>query len=224
MMANILLVEDDVDLANTVFDYLTYENHTVQIINNGEKAREQLQSCHYDLIVLDWMLPGASGLEICREYRNAGGSSPILMLTGRVSVTEKETGLDSGADDYLTKPFNLRELGARVKGLLRRPAEVHPSETLTLGSLSLDTATYRTSRNGQSSELSPDEFQLLGCLMRRPQEGLTSEALLKRVWAHDSSATEETVKTTMQELKKKIDPDGQFLRHVQGIGYVLDVP
>jgi two-component system, OmpR family, response regulator TrcR len=224
MMANILLVEDDVDLANTVFDYLTYENHTVQIIHDGQKAREQLQSFHYDLIVLDWMLPGANGLEICREYRNAGGSSPILMLTGRVSVIEKETGLDSGADDYLTKPFNLRELGARVKGLLRRPAEVHPSETLTVGGLSLDTATYRVSRNGQSNDLSPDEFQLLACFMRRPHEVFTCESLLKRVWSHDAAATDEIVKSTMHALKKKIDPDEQFLRHVQGTGYRLDAP
>ena len=223
-MANILLVEDDVDLANTVFDYLTYEKHTVLIINHGQKAREQLQSFHYDLIVLDWMLPGATGLEICREYRNAGGSSPILMLTGRVSVTEKETGLDSGADDYLTKPFNLRELGARVKGLLRRPAEVRTSETLTLGSLSLDTATYRASLNGQTADLSPDEFQLLASLMRRPKEAFSGDSLLKRVWSHDSTATEETVNRTVQELKKKIDPDGQFLRYVQGTGYILDVP
>lgn len=223
-MAHILLVEDDQDLANTVLDYLTFEKHTVQIINDGKKAREQLQSYHYDLVILDWMLPGATGLELCREYRQAGGSSPILMLTGRVSVTEKETGLDSGADDYLTKPFNLRELGARIKGLLRRSGEVAPSETLTLGNLQLDTLNYRAFCKGRTSELSPDEFQLLACLVRRPQEFFSAETLLKRVWAHDGEATLETVKATVKRLREKIDPDENFFCHVEGKGYKVEEP
>jgi DNA-binding response OmpR family regulator len=197
----------------------------VQIINNGENARRELQTGQYDLIVLDWMLPGLSGLDVCREYRNAGGSTPIIMLTGRISVNEKETGLDSGADDYLTKPFNLRELGARIKGLLRRPASVQASESISLGNLTLESSQYRATLKGKSYQLSADEFHLLSSFMRRPNETFSTSELLNRVWSGDSAASGAIVEKTWQGLKQKFDADGEFLRVVDGGGgYRLDVP
>ncbi|MBX9770057.1 MAG: response regulator transcription factor, partial [Candidatus Obscuribacterales bacterium] len=122
-MSKILLVEDETDLSGPISDTLTREKHVVEVVANGDEALECLRLYQYDLIILDWMLPGASGLDICRKYRSNKGTTPILMLTARASLEDKEAGLDCGADDYLTKPFHLRELLARVRAILRRPAQ-----------------------------------------------------------------------------------------------------
>lgn len=219
-MAKVLLVEDDNDLANMVRTFLLFEKHTVERIANGMEASDRLRSFEYDVIILDWTLPGISGIEILKGYRERGGKTPILMLTGKTSIDDKEQGLDNGVDDYLTKPFDMRELGARVRALLRRPAAVS-ANILTAGDLCLDPAKHAVLKNGEPLALVPRECQLLEFLMRHPNQVFTMTALLNRVWPSDSEATEEALRTTIKRLRKKIDPDGQLLQNVRGVGYCL---
>lgn len=221
-MAKLLLVEDDNDLANMVRTFLLFEHHTVERIANGSEAADRLKSFEYDLIILDWTLPGMTGIELLKGYRERGGTTPILMLTGKNEISDKEQGLDNGVDDYLTKPFDMRELGARVRALLRRPPSLS-GNILKTGALSLDPAKYRAHKNGEPLDLVPKEFQLLEFLMRHPNQVFTIEALLNRVWPSESEATEEALRTTIKRLRKKIDPDGEVLRNVRGVGYVLHI-
>jgi DNA-binding response OmpR family regulator len=223
-MAKILLVEDNEDLANTVRTFLMFEHHTVEHINDGQTAHDQLRTFQYELIILDWNLPRMNGIDILRRFRELGGLTPILMLTGHDTVEEKEKGLDTGADDYLTKPFQMKELGARVRALLRRPAPVTSSNVLSAGNITIDTQKYRVTVNSEAMTLVPREFQLLEFFMRHPNQVFSPEALLNRVWPSDSDATTEALRTALKRLRKKVDPDGNLLRTVHGVGYILEVP
>jgi DNA-binding response OmpR family regulator len=222
-MAKVLIVEDNRDLANMVRTFLMFEHHVVETIENGLEAHQHLRTYPYDLIILDLNLPGMDGLEICREFRAHGGVTPILMLTSKDAVTDKERGLDTGADDYLTKPFHLKELAARVRALLRRPAGV-TENILRAGNLSLDPSKYRLLQDDKPVDLLPKEFALLEFLMRHPNQVFSPEALLERVWQTDSEATSEAVRTTMKRLRKKIDTESspQLIRTIHGVGYILE--
>jgi DNA-binding response OmpR family regulator len=221
-MAKILIVEDNEDLANTVRTFLMFEHHTVEHLVDGQEASDHLRTFQYELVILDWSLPNLSGLDILKRFRSLGGTTPVLMLTGHDTVSEKEAGLDSGADDYLTKPFHMKELGARVRALLRRPAAVN-SNVLEAGNITIDTAKYRVTVNGEPMTLVPREFQLLEFFMRHPNQVFSPEALLNRVWPSDSDATTEALRTALKRLRKKVDPDGNLLRTVHGVGYILEV-
>lgn len=223
-MAKILLVEDDRNLAITVKDWLEFEHHLVEAVEVGTEALELAQSYQYDLIILDIELPKMNGLEVCKNYRQGGGQAPILMLTGRGSIPDKETGLDAGADDYLTKPFHLKELSARVRALLRRPGQV-AGNTLKAGNLVLDTTSYKVLKDGQEIHLPRMEFALLEFLMRHQGQVFSTEALLDRVWTSDSEKSPETIRTSVKKLRSKIDTDGQpsIIRNVHGVGYKLEV-
>ncbi len=224
-MAKILLVEDDKDLAFMVRSMLLAERHNVDHVDNGHEAARHLKVYPYDLIVLDWELPELSGLEILRQFRAAGGTSAVLMLTGRSGINEKEAGLDSGADDYLSKPFHMKELAARVRALLRRPAAIHAG-ALAVKSVTLDPGKFRVTRDGQPVQLLPKEFALLEFLMRNANQVFTPEALLNRIWATDSDATDEAIRTTVKRIRKKLDSEGapSIIRTVHGVGYVIDSP
>lgn len=221
-MAKILIVEDNEDLANTVRTFLMFEHHTVEHLVDGQEASDHLRTFQYELVILDWSLPNLSGLDILKRFRSLGGTTPVLMLTGHDTVSEKEAGLDSGADDYLTKPFHMKELGARVRALLRRPAAVN-SNVLEAGNITIDTAKYRVTVNGEPMTLVPREFQFLEFFMRHPNQVFSPEALLNRVWPSDSDATTEALRTALKRLRKKVDPDGNLLRTVHGVGYILEV-
>ncbi len=223
-MAKILLVEDDRNLAITVKDWLEFEHHLVEAVEVGTEALELAQSYQYDLIILDIELPKMNGLEVCKNYRQGGGQAPILMLTGRGSIPDKESGLDAGADDYLTKPFHLKELSARVRALLRRPGQV-AGNTLRAGNLVLDTTSYKVLKDGQEIHLPRMEFALLEFLMRHQGQVFSTEALLDRVWTSDSEKSPETIRTSVKKLRSKIDTDGQpsIIRNVHGVGYKLEV-
>lgn len=223
-MAKIILIEDNHDLANSVRTYLLFEHHTVEHVDDGQSGFEHLRSFQYDLILLDWHLPRLSGIDILRRYRELGGRTPVLMMTGNDDVDEKERGLDTGADDYLTKPFQMKELGARVRALLRRPAMVSDTNVLRAGNISIDTQKYRVTVNEAPMTLVPREFQLLEFFMRHPNQVFSAEALLNRVWPSDSEATTEALRTALKRLRKKVDPDGNLLRTVHGVGYILEVP
>jgi DNA-binding response OmpR family regulator len=144
-------------------------------VHNGRDGLDRLRNCQYDIIILDWALPDTTGLEICRTYRAEQGVTPIVMLTGRGSVSDKEIGLDSGADDYLTKPFNMKELSARLRALLRRSTQ-QPSNVLKAGELTVDPAKYKVMKNGVDIQLLPREFALLEFFMRHPDEVFSAEA------------------------------------------------
>jgi DNA-binding response OmpR family regulator len=224
-MAKILVVEDDEDLQNLMKGLLTAERHSVEAVNNGIDAVQMLKMHKYDLIVLDWMLPGLTGTEVCAEYRAKGGALPILMLTAKSTIEEKEIGLDAGADDYLTKPFDARELLARIRALLRRPQAVSAKE-MQVGNLALDPRSAKVFKDGAEIKLLPKEFSLLELFMRYPNQIFSSEALLERVWSADSSASFDTVRTYIKTLRKKIDSPNvaSLIRTVHGVGYCLECP
>jgi len=224
-MAKILVVEDENDLAIPIRDWLTREQHVVEIVDNGLEALDRLKVYKYDIVVLDLMLPGISGIEVCRRYRSEGGGSSILMLTAKNTVEDKEFGLDAGADDYLTKPFHLKELSARVRALLRRHTQ-STSRELKAGDLVVDVISRTVMLNGKEIHFVPREFSLLEFLMRHPNQVFSAEALLDRVWASDTMASPDTIRTYIKILRKKLGCEGKdsFIRTVHGVGYKLEAP
>lgn len=222
-MAKILLVEDDALAAEMLVDFLEHERYSVEHADTASQAKALLKVYGYDLLVLDWELPDGSGIDILKTFRNAGGKTPVIMLTGKRALDDKEVGLDSGADDYLTKPFDMRELSARLRALLRRNPSVQDN-VLTCAYLSLDTASATASRDGEALKLLPTEYALLEFLIRNQGRVYSTDALLENVWKADSEATSNGVRTYITRLRQKIDKDGvpSLLKTVHGIGYKLE--
>lgn len=223
-MAKILVVEDEEDVASVVREWLERDQHVVETVNNGEDALTSLRFSKYDLIILDLMLPRVHGMEICRNYRSSGGDAHVLMLTAQSSLDAREAGLDVGADDYLTKPFALRELVARVRALLRRPA-ARIAEVIEVGNLTVDPAQSKVFKEGIEVRLVPKEFDLLMFLVRHRGQCFTAESLLARVWPSSSTPLTETVRTHVKTLRKKLDSKGQpsVIMHIPGFGYKLGI-
>lgn len=222
-MAKILIVEDDRDLGAMVVDWLTFEHHNVEIVHNGQEGLERLQISEYDAVILDWELPGLHGIDVVRQYRGGGGITPIIMLTGKGTIGDKEAGLDSGADDYLTKPFNMKELSARLRAVLRRPAGV-ASNILKVRDIEMDPGKYLVKKAGVEITLLPKEFSLLEFFMRHPNQVFSSEALIQRVWNSDSEATGDAIRTCLKRLRKKLGDDNDkepIIQTVHGVGYRL---
>lgn len=224
-MAKILIVEDELDLAGPISDSLGRQHHVVEVVDNGSAALDRLRIYKYDLIILDWMLPGLSGRDVLAGFRSAGGTTPVLMLTARTAVEDKEAGLDAGADDYLTKPFHLKELHARVRALLRRPQGLS-GKVLKVRDLCLDPIARTVSKNGQEIHLLPKEFSLLEFFMRHPNQVFSAEALMERIWESDTLALSDTIRTHIKTLRKKIDTAKQpsLISTVHGMGYKLEAP
>jgi signal transduction histidine kinase len=187
-MAKLLLVEDDSNTVDFVSEWLAQDHYVLEVVKDGADALHRLLTCEYDLILLDWDLPNLSGFEVCRQYRQQGGMTPIIMLTGHGTITDKEAGLDVGADDYLTKPFNLKELSARIRAHLRR-ASSQTSNVLKMNGLELDAVNYRLSKNGAEIHLLPKEFALLEFLLRNPDKVFSGDALMQRIWQSESDAS-----------------------------------
>lgn len=221
-MARILVADDDKQLCGLIEDWLIHQKYTVDVTHNGGDAQEMLKTYEYDCIVLDWDMPEMSGIDLCKTYRTGGGATPVLMLTGKSSIDSKEIGFDSGADDYLTKPVELRELSARIRALLRRKP-TQQLTTLNVGNLCLDPAKRTVTRNGKDIELWPIEFALLEFLMMHPDQVFNSDALLHQVWKSEASAGPEAVRTTIKRLRKRIDDDSKksLIKNVYGFGYKL---
>ncbi len=221
-MAKILLVEDDQAFAGVVTDWLTNENHIVETCYDGTSALELLKSFGFDLLILDWQLPGLSGVELCKAYRALNGLSPVIMLTGLGDITDKTTGFDSGADDYVTKPCDLREISARIRALLRRPAKFD-GEVLKVAHLSLNSDSRVVEVAGKKVELLPKEVALLEFFMRHPDRVFNQDAILAHVWTSESDVGPETVRTWIKRLRKKIDVDDKSLiQTIYGVGYKLN--
>lgn len=222
-MSKILVVEDDALFAQMIQDYLTAQQFHVEMTATGRDAEALMKDFNFDCVILDWGLPDMTGIDLLRNYRQRGGMAPVLMLTGRDKIEEKEHGLDAGADDYLTKPFNMRELTARVRALIRRTGP-SPTGILNAGPISLNPTTHIVTKNGAEIRLLPKEFALLEYLMRHPSQVFTAEMLLDRVWHSESDAGTEAVRTCLKRLRKKIDDDESesLIQTLHGVGYKIN--
>lgn len=221
-MARILVVEDEKDLSKLIADWLKRDHHLVEQVFDGKSALQQMTDTSFDVVVLDWMLPEMQGIEVCRRYRQQGGNSAIIMLTARQSLDDKAQGFESGADDYLTKPFQLKELAMRVKALLRRSSAEHHTR-LSLRGIELDIDNHRVLRNGKEVHLLPKEFRLLEFLLRHPQRVFSADEILDSVWEMDTNAHHDTVRGHVTRLRKKLDSEGEpsIIVTVHGVGYKL---
>ncbi|NMB68133.1 MAG: response regulator transcription factor [Chloroflexi bacterium] len=221
MNERILIIEDDEAILRVLRRALAYEGYRVDTAPDGESGLNQARDYHPDLVILDWMLPGMDGLEVCQRLR-AGGSVPVLMLTAKDTLQDRVQGLDAGADDYMVKPFELDELLARVRALLRR-TQPERIPMLSFADLTLDTSTRQASRRGRVISLTAKEYDLLELFMRHPRQVLTREMIFDRVWGYDFGGESNVLDVYIRYLRQKLEiEDEQRLIHtVRGVGYVL---
>lgn len=219
-----MLVDDERALTNLVTMALRYEGWAVEVAHDGRDAIAKFTTVKPDVVVLDIMLPDLDGLQILNRMRSAPSYTPVLFLTARDSVTDRVIGLTAGADDYLTKPFSLEELVARLRGLLRRIGETTPfdGETLRVGDLELDGAGREVQRGSERVELTATEFELLRYLMRNPRRAISREEILQHVWNYTFGGKSSIVDLYISYLRKKIDAGREPMIHtIRGIGYQL---
>lgn len=224
-LAKILIVDDDRVLCTLVSDWLIGQHYDVETTQDGLSALELLKLGGFDLVVLDWDLPGKSGIELLKEFRDWGGHTPVIMLTAKDDPSEKEKGFDYGVDDYVTKPFGVRELAARVRAVLRRPPEM-VSEVLVAGDVQLDHSKHRVTKAGVEVKLQPKDFTLLEFFMRNPNQIFSPDVLLTRVWASDSEASIDALRTAIKRIRQAIDttngdPSKSIIKTVPRVGYTL---
>jgi two-component system, OmpR family, response regulator MprA len=222
MKAHILVVDDDPRITDLLRRILAYEGYSVAIAASGSEALDRSLERPPDLVVLDIMLPGLDGLEVAQRLRTAGDNVPILMLTARDTVADRVKGLETGADDYLVKPFAPEELVARVKALLRRSQE-EQHEVLRYADVELDTGTRIAHRGAREIELSPTEYELLMLFMKRPRQVLTREIILDRVWGMDFEGSSNVMEVYVGYLRTKLESKGEprLIHTVRGVGYVF---
>lgn len=225
-MPKILVVEDEPDMLRGLKDNFEFENYEVDVARDGEAALKKITGSSYDLIILDIMLPKLSGLDVCKRAREQGIAMPIIMLTARGEEIDKVLGLELGADDYITKPFSVRELLARVKAVLRRSESLTtaPSERMALGALDMDFAAYTAVRKGEPLSLTPKEFEIMKYLWHHRNKTVTRNELLTQVWGYDESMSTRTVDNFILKLRQKIEEDPanpKYIITIHGIGYKL---
>jgi DNA-binding response OmpR family regulator len=229
MPRTILVVEDETTLRETLADALEAEGFHVLQAADGRSALTQFRSDHPDLILLDLMLPELSGIEVCRIIRAESGV-PIVMLTAKDSELDKVVGLELGADDYVTKPFSLRELSARIRALFRRSERATPTAgpaVVDLGKVQVDLAGHRLLRDGESLPIKPKAFELLAFLLRNPGQAFTRDQLLEHVWGYDYAGETRTVDVHVHWLRSTLEDDAaapKFIHTVRGVGYVFRRP
>jgi DNA-binding response OmpR family regulator len=221
-MAKILIVEDEADLAELVKNWLVKDHHLVEIADDGLEALIRMETNNYDVVILDIMLPSVNGMEICKRYRKSGGSAGIIMVTAKGHVDDKETGLDSGADDYMTKPFQLKELAARVRAVLRRN-HGQAQDVMRFRDLEIDVNEFKVLKGGHEVHLLPKEFRLLEFFLRHPHQVFSAEDILSSVWESDTEALLDTVRGHITRVRKKLDTAGtpSIIATVYGVGYKL---
>jgi len=228
MVRTILVVDDEPVLRETLAEALDADGFRVVTAADGREALSRFREHQPDLVVLDLMLPELSGIEVCRIIRAESGV-PIVMLTAKTSELDKVVGLELGADDYVTKPFSLRELSARIRALLRRTEQLAeaPAPLVELGALTVDLPGHRLLRDGERVPLKPKVFELLAYLLRHPGQVLTREQLLEHVWGYDYAGETRTVDVHIHWLRAAIEPDPAdpaYLHTVRGVGYVFRRP
>ncbi len=224
-MAKVLIVDDDVELCGLISDWLHTQYHDVESVHDGIEAADLLKVAGFDVIVLDWDLPGRQGPEVLHEFRDRGGTTPVIMLTAKNTIDEKERGFNLGADDYLTKPFSVKELSVRIKALLRRPPDKF-SDILTSGRISLDPNKHVIKKEGVAVHLQPKDFALLEFLMRYPNRTFSADVLLARVWSSQSEASPDALRTAIKRIRKALDDqetseEESIIRTVPRVGYTI---
>ncbi len=224
MSMRVLLVEDEHKIAAYVKRGLQESGYAVDAVFTGRDALDWVGAAPYDLIILDIMLPVIDGLTVCRELRHRGDRTPVLMLTARDEVDDRVTGLDAGADDYLVKPFAMKELLARMRALTRR-TDQPKSSVLAYADLSLDTRTHQVRRGGQLISLALKEFSVLECLLREPGRVLTRAQIAEHVWSYENFNQSNVVDVYVRNLRRKIDEpfEQKLIYTVRGVGYCLAV-
>lgn len=222
MTHHILVVEDEAKLAKFIELELQYEGYQVSVAPDGFAGLATARESQPDLLILDWMLPGVSGLEICRRLRSTGDKVPIILLTAKDEVSDRVAGLDAGADDYVVKPFSVEELLARVRAHLRRNQEEDP-DTLQFADLSLNHSTREVYRGDRLIELTAKEFDLLDYLISHPRQVLTRDQILERVWGYDFMGDSNIIEVYVRYLRLKLEANGEkrLVQTVRGVGYVL---
>jgi DNA-binding response OmpR family regulator len=219
----ILLIEDEIGIASFIAEGLGMDNYLVDIAYEGYQGLDQAVVNDYDLIILDLMLPDIDGITICQEIRKNKITTPILMLTAKNTTEDKIIGLDAGADDYLAKPFDLNELLARVRAMLRREGRSLTSEILRVANLEMNTKTHEVKRAGKKIELSNKEFKLLDYFMRHANEVITRQQILDHVWESDIDPFSNTVEVHIRFLRQKIDQNfpKKLIKTIRGSGYKI---
>jgi DNA-binding response OmpR family regulator len=222
MSTKILLIEDDIKLAQFIEMELTCEGYQVSMAHNGLDGLTKARQDSPDLVILDWMMPGLTGVEICRRLRSTGSKVPIILVTARDEISDRVAGLDAGADDYVIKPFSIEELLARIRSNLRRIKE-EDSDTLQFEDLSLNLRTREILRDGKSIELTVREFELLEYLMTHPQQVMTRDQILENVWGYDFGGDSNVIEVYVRTLRQKLEIDNtsRLIQTVRGIGYVM---
>ena len=220
----VLIVEDEVRLASTLQDLLDLNGYTADVCHDGESGLDNILSGIYDVVLLDVMLPKLDGFTVLRRLRAAGNATPVLMLTARSEVTDKVEGLDCGADYYLTKPFEPRELLACIRALTRRQPELHSSDLAEFGDLKLDKSAFTLSCGDRSLRLSRKEFDMMELLMRNRDMVLTKETLLLKIWGYESDAEDNNVEVYISFLRKKLDHlrSRVKIKTIRMVGYCLE--
>ena len=218
----ILVVEDEIKLANAVRRALQLQKYAVDIAYDGQSGLDLAVGESFDLIILDVMLPGIDGMEICRRIRREGIKTPVLMLTAKGRISDKITGLDTGADDYMVKPFSFEELFARIRALFRRSVQ-SPDPLLQVKDLTLDPVSFKVERSGKSIKLSSREFSILEYLIRRKNTVVTRDQILSHVWDYDSDILPGTVEVHIKHLRDKIDTSFTvpLIKTIRGFGYEI---
>ena len=222
MSAHILLVEDEVKLARFVELELSSEGYTVSVAHDGVTGLTLARESSPDLAILDWMLPGLTGLEICRRLRATGNSIPVILLTAKDEVTDRVAGLDAGADDYVLKPFSIEELLARIRAHLRRNQE-KDEDLLQFEDLSLNRRTRQVFRNKRAVELTAKEFDLLEYLLSHPRQVFTRDQILEKVWGYDFMGDSNIIEVYIRYLRLKLEENNEkrLIHTVRGVGYAL---
>ncbi len=222
MKAHILVVEDEAKLAQFIKMELEFEDYQVTHAADGFAGLSAAREIKPDLILLDWMLPGISGPEICRRLRQTGDKVPIIILTAKDEVSDRVTGLDAGADDYVVKPFSIEELLARVRASLRREQE-EETDLIQFSNLTLNRSTREVFRDRRSIELTAKEFDLLEYLLSHPRQVLTRDQILERVWGYDFMGDSNIIEVYIRYLRLKLEEqkEQRLIQTVRGVGYVL---
>lgn len=222
MASRILVVEDEAKLAQFIELELQYEGYKVTVVTDGLAGLTTAREFQPDLILLDWMLPGISGLEICRRLRLTGDKVPIILLTAKDEISDRVAGLDAGADDYIVKPFSLEELLARVRAHLRRNQEDNP-DLLQFADLQLNRSTREVTRGNRAIELTAKEFELLEYLISHPRQVLTRNQILERVWGYDFMGDSNIIEVYVRYLRLKLEAqeEKRLIQTVRSVGYVL---
>jgi DNA-binding response OmpR family regulator len=222
MNSHILIIEDEVKLARFVELELTSEGYRVSVTHDGFEGLTAARESHPDLVILDWMLPGVTGVEICRRLRTTGEKVPLILLTARDEISDRVAGLDAGADDYLVKPFSIEELLARVRARLRHTTQSHP-DLLQFADLSLNHSTREVWRGNRAIELTVKEFDLLEYLLSHPRQVLTRDQILEKVWGYDFIGDSNIIEVYIRYLRLKLEADNatRLIQTVRGVGYVL---